>query len=245
MQYLGGKHRQSKEIVNAIRRLRPNFRVYVEPFCGAMWSACAVIHAFPDRRYLFSDVHEPLMRSWHEFVINGLDPPEDISEKEYERYKRDRPQNDPLTGYVGFAMSFAAIYFAAFARDKRKKDSFAQTGRRTTLKKLEVLRKANVSLLTCDYRDAEPPPLGAMVYLDPPYEGRTHQHNGSKGFDYSHFRRWAEELSKRCCVITTEFVNPRGWEILHNWGDTVVRHHSGGESDGTCELLMRVRSKST
>jgi site-specific DNA-adenine methylase len=173
MRYLGGKCRQSKEIVNAIRRLRPDFKVYVEPFCGAMWSACAIIRAFPGRKYLLSDNNPYLMTTWIR-ARNGWDPPPVFSEAEYMDYKKRLP-----------------------------------------------------------------------VYLDPPYEGRTHQYKGSKGFDYDHFRNWAEALSKRCCVLTTEFVNPRGWEVLHNWGDTVVRHHSGGESDGTCELLMRVRSKST
>jgi len=53
MWYLGGKMRQSKQIVAAI----DNFSLYVEPFCGALWSATAVMKTFPGRRYLLNHAY--------------------------------------------------------------------------------------------------------------------------------------------------------------------------------------------
>lgn len=88
-------------------------------------------------------------------------------------------------------------------------------------------------------------PDGSVVYLDPPYENRT-KAGGNKGnFDRKRYYEWAEDLSERHVVIASEFVNPRGWEVLHNWGHTVVRHLNGKPKDGTEELLMRVSKKNT
>ncbi len=111
----------------------------------------------------------------------------------------------------------------------------------STCTKINVLRGADVALFCGDFSGV-PIPDGSMVYLDPPYENRTKQSSVTT-FDRDHYYSWAEELSERCVVIATEFVNVRGWEVIHDFGDTVVRHHSSKGKDGTRELLMWVRKE--
>lgn len=239
MRYIGGKCRQAKAIVEVIRALYPTFRVYVEPFCGAMWSASAVIAAFPGRRYLLSDSNPYLIRFWQAAVFEGLDPPKpgEMTEELYLWYREHMPEDDPLTGYVGFAYSFAGNFFGTPARCKTK--GFKNEGSyNSTMKKLGVLRGADVEIKHEEYGASLP--LSSLAYLDPPYEDRTPQVKMNGKFDSHTFRKWAELQSKRAVVITSEFLNPHGWPVLHNWGDTVVRHYSGKEPDGTVELLMRV-----
>lgn len=244
MRYLGGKKRQFKAIIRAIEAIRPGFSVYAEPFCGEMWSATAVIEALPRRRYFLSDVNPYLIRFWRAAVFEGWDPPADPTEDEWRSYQLRKPVDDPMTGYLGFAWSFGGKFFGGAARDKTGgtfKGSY-----RSTCRKIDILRRADVRI-ECRSYDNKPLPLGCLAYLDPPYEGRTHQAHKkiNGGFDHDRFRIWAEGQAARATILTTEFVNPNDWEVVHNYGDTVIRHHSGNAPDGTQELLMKVLPANT
>lgn len=239
MRYLGGKKRQAKEIVRAVERLTPDFKTYVEPFCGALWSAVAMMQRFPDRKYILNDINPHLICFWEE-ARRGWNPPAKVSEATYAKYNRERPLDDPMTGYVGFALSFGGKFFGGFARDRAGQRDFEAEASRSTLRKIDTIRTANV-LFKCGPYHELVIPNKAAVYLDPPYEGRTRQSHFGKGFDKEHYLKWASALSKRCVTIATEFIPPSRWRVLYNYGDTVVRHLNGLAPDGTVELLMQVR----
>jgi DNA adenine methylase len=239
MNYLGGKWRQRRIIVEMIKKTHPDFKVYVEPFCGAMWSATAVMKEFPGRRYVLNDVNPYLMKFWKS-ALDGWDPPQHISEQEYLHYSKTRPMDDPMTGYIGFAWSFGGKFFAGYARGKTGSIS-------STRKKIDIIRSENCVLSCFDYKmvkiEGTDGGLKQMVYLDPPYAGRTAQaKNGA--FNHDDYLAYARAASIKAIVIATEFNAVPGWDVLHNWGDTVHRHLNAKPSDGTCELLMRVRSLS-
>lgn len=105
--------------------------------------------------------------------------------------------------------------------------------------KIDRLCAANIELSCCDFQQLEIPD-GSMVYLDPPYKNRAKQSNNN-AFNRDLYYIWARKLAMRCTVIATEFVNPYGWQVLYDYGDTVVRHWGGKGKDGTRELLLRVR----
>lgn len=237
MWYLGGKKRQSKMIVEWIRWLRPDFHTYVEPFCGAMWSACAVIKAFPGRKFVLNDANPYLMRFWTAAIKDGWDPPRKVDEATYNHYKRTRPLDDPMTGYLGFAWSFGGKFFGGAART----DGTFKGSVDSTVFKVGMLRGADVTITNVDFTSVVVP-LGQLVYMDPPYEKRTKQSSVTT-FDRGLYYKWAVMQSKRATVLATEFVNPLDWPVLHDYGDTVVRHLNGKSSDGTHEFLLRVRSK--
>lgn len=234
MKYLGGKYRQRKHIVRAAKSL-PKFTTYVEPFCGAMWSAVGMIEAFPNIEVILNDANPYLMCFWRAAIEDGFDPPQEFSEADYLAVKRRMDVSDPLTGYVGFALSFGGRFFEGFGRGR---GNYTGEGYRATMKKLSVLRRADVELTCLDYSEVQIPD-GSLVYLDPPYVNRKKQSNKTK-FDPRAYYPWANKLAGRCTVIATEFLNPVGWQVLHNFGDTVVRHFHGKPRDGTQELLMRV-----
>jgi hypothetical protein len=233
MRYLGGKMRQSKQIVAHIKEIHPQFKTYIEPFCGALWSGVAVIKAFPNRKYVFNDINPHLIRFWSE-AAKGWNPPEHVSEATYALYNETRPLDDPMTGYIGFAWSFGGKFFRGAART----DGMIKGSYKSTREKIDVLRSADVVFRLGTYNKI-PIPINAMVYLDPPYEGRTKQ-SKFHDFDKAAYIFWAGNLAKKSKVIATEFIEQPGWKILHNYGDTVVRHHSAKPADGTTELLMRV-----
>lgn len=242
MRYMGGKHRQSKAILDVLSKAHPKGTVYVEPFCGAMGSAEKLVPYFGGG--FLSDASKPLINMWLA-LLQGWEPPDTMDEETYKKYadKRHNPDvDDPLTAWAGYALSFGGKWYGGLARQGNG-DS-AGTARSQLNQKTAALRKAKAiqgSSVTCmDYAEAVAnAPNGAVVYLDPPYADRTKAHHTAKGFNSQQFWNMAKELSSRCNVYVSEFTAPRGWVVVHSWGDTVVRHRAGTQTDGTCECLFR------
>lgn len=227
--------RQSKAIVGIVAQ--SSFTTYCEPFCGAMWSAVAVAKRFPDKEFIFSDANPYLIRFWQAAILEGWNPPSSPTEADYNWYNKHRPTDDPMTGYLGFAWSFGGKFFGGLAR--RNGVFLTEGSYDSTMSKIAMLRTVDVKIMCDDYL-ALWIPDGAMVYLDPPYVGRTPQSFVVGAFDRGTFELWASLLAKRCRVISTEFTEVAGWRILHDYGDTVVRHFNAKPKDGTRELLMEV-----
>lgn len=237
MRYIGGKNRQAKEIVRSVATYRNRLGTYVEPFCGGMWSACAVMQAFPDARFLMSDANPYLICLW-KAIKDGWEPPSKVNEDTHKRYQRTLPADDPMTAYVGFAWSFGGKFFGGPART----NGVFEGSHSSTAKKAEIIRRSNVTFRCCSYEEAIIP-LASVVYLDPPYEERTRQSKYVDPLNYDSYYKWAEQQGQRATVLASSFINRRGWKVLHSWGDTVVRHVNGKEPDGTTELLMLVGGK--
>lgn len=237
MRYMGGKFRQSRAIVECLRPYAEEGFTYAEPFCGGMWSAARVCRDLHPGRVILNDLNEPLMLLWARVLREGADwLPTDMQEIEenYQRYKCEGGEDDPLTAWYGIACSFGGKWFAGVARSKGGTDFEPQ--RRSTARKGDALRPYRPELSRGDYRDLDVPD-GAVVYCDPPYEGRTKGHHFDT-FDYGEFWQWVRDLSARCTVFTSCFDAPDDFRDVYRWGDTVVRHNHRHGSDGTCERLV-------
>ena len=229
MNYMGGKHRQGPKIAEFVKLvLRPD-QWYVEPFCGALGAAWRVNH----NKMILGDVSEALISMWQFFQDNpDFELPDVITEDEYNAIKKIRDPQDWRTAYYGFGMSFGAKWWGGYARGKTYNNFAANIKRSTNLK-----RSINAQFICCDYKQLYIPP-GSVVYCDPPYVNRTKCHD-FKSFDTVEFWQWCRNRVKLGdVVLVTGFVVPDDFVILHNWGDTVVRHYSGKPPDGTQELLV-------
>ena len=240
MRYMGGKFRQSKAIVEVLKPYITPDTVYVEPFCGGMWSAARVARELHPKEMILNDINKPLMLLWEKCLEEGCDwLPVDAEqvEQEYPKYKVTQDDNDPLTAWYGIALSFGGKWFGGVARDRRGKTNSGVNGVKSMGKKIDSLQTVEIELHIGSYKDLEIP-SGAVVYLDPPYEGRTKAHHFDK-FDYNEFWGWVRELSKRCTVFTSCFDCPEDFETVYEWGDTVVRHLNSKGTDGTNERLVK------
>lgn len=245
MRYMGGKFRQSKAIVEVLKPYITPDTVYVEPFCGGMWSAARVAKELHPSTAILNDINKPLMLLWERCLDEGCDwLPVDTEtvEREYQGYKARQDENDPLTAWYGIALSFGGKWFGGVARAKKLDDKHPygpnyEYCRKSTGNKVHDLQSVQVELHTGSYDNIWIPD-NAVVYCDPPYEGRTKAHHFN-GFDYSQFWQWVRELSKRCVVFTSCFDCPNDFETVYEWGDTVVRHLNSRGSDGTNERLVR------
>lgn len=242
MRYMGGKHRQSKAITEALAPLSAG-QYYYEPFCGALGSASAVVPHF--EMSFLSDASKPLITMW-QAMLDGWEPPSFVSEDLYKKYadKRHAPDaEDPLTAWMGYAMSFGGKWFGGYARqaanDVEGTKRSQANQKRAALSKIAAVR-GKCKLACMDYIEAiENIRPGSVVYLDPPYADRTRAHHTSKGFNHADFWDRAKKLSEHSTVFVSEFIAPKGWAVVHSWGDTVVRHKIS-ESDGTNECLFRL-----
>lgn len=241
MRYMGGKFRQSKAIVQCLRPYINSNTVYVEPFCGAMWSACRVINELHPNQVILGDVCKPLILLWNKCIRDGVDwlPYKlDEIERNYPVYNKTRNDDDPLTAWYGSALSFGGKWFAGVARSKNRQSELHQIKRMQ--EKCDALNSTNTSIICCNYNNLSIPD-SSVVYCDPPYEGRTKAHNFNK-FDYNQFWEWVRQLSKRCVVFTSCFDCPDDFDVVYSWGDTVVRHLNSKGHDGTCEKLVKWRN---
>ena len=193
------------------------------------------------RKMILNDINKPLMLLWEKCFKDGCDwLPVDAErvEREYPKYRITQNENDPLTAWYGIALSFGGKWFGGVARHtKGQQDTTYEAERKSMYKKIDSLRTVGTELYTGSYKDLEIP-NSAVVYLDPPYEGRTKAHHFDR-FDYGEFWEWVRELSKRCIVFTSCFDCPNDFETVYEWGDTVVRHLNSKGTDGTNERLVR------
>lgn len=234
MRYMGGKFRQSKAIVECLRPVVNPETVYVEPFCGAMWSATRVIRELHPGMVILNDVNKPLMLLWQKCLLEGTSwLPTDLKEIEdnYQQIKHAQDMNNPLTAWYGNALSFGGKWFGGVARTEHSGQTKVMNMKTEALKSVPKLRLSNLSyeMITI--------PSGSVVYCDPPYEGRTKAHN-FQGFYYPEFWQWVRDLSKRCFVLTSCFECPDDFRPIYEWGDTVVRHYASKGTDGTNEKLV-------
>ena len=239
---MGGKYRQSRAIVECLRPYAEDGFTYAEPFCGGMWSAARVCRDLRPGRVILSDINKSLMLLWDRVLREGTDwlptDPQEI-EDNYQHYRRERSEDDPLTAWYGIACSFGGKWFAGLCRDYRSRvrpNNRYEESRNSTARKAGALRPYRPELSYGEYRGLFIPD-GAVVYCDPPYEGRTKGHRFDT-FDYGEFWQWVRDLSARCTVFTSCFDAPDDFRDVYRWGDTVTRHYRGRGSDGACERLV-------
>lgn len=185
MQYQGGKARLVKKLSHFI----PGGVRYIEPFLGGANSFKVLAPKFTHT--LAGEGNSDIALLWIA-VRDGWEPPDYISESEYLTLKHAEPS--PLRSFAGIACSFGGKWFGGYARDSRKSDSFAATGRRALDAVRSELRRA-IAVLHADYSEWTPMiGKGTTVYCDPPYAGTT---------DYG-----------------KEFDNEKFWEIATSWAQS-------------------------
>lgn len=193
MQYFGGKFRIASDIAGFINKHIDN-RDYVEPFCGA----CNVISMVLTNGKKFAfDINKYLIEML-ESVRDGWVPPTKISEEEYRFFKENKEYNPSVTGFVGFACSFAGKWFGGYAKNLRG-DNFAKNGSNSLVKQSNSL--LDINFKQSDYKELSF--YNCFIYCDPPYKGTT-KYSGCD-FDYEEFVEWVKEQSINNIVIVSEY----------------------------------------
>lgn len=228
MQYLGGKARIGKRLVEAMgANERPEGVAYVEPFCGA----CGVARHVIGRRIL-SDSNHYMIAFW-KAIVGGWVPPSELSEEEYSAIKASPDEYPPeLVAFAMVGCSFGGKWGAGYARYRRR--SYAAMARRSTIKTARLLSGAEFR--SGDYRDMMIP-SGSLVYCDPPYRGTAIQRIWGS-FDSDEFWEWAREKARENTVFVSEGAAPTWAEIV--WEKELTRDMRKKGSKIRVDRLYRV-----
>lgn len=233
---MGGKFRQGKKISEFIHMVLKPDQYYVEPFCGALGVATKVNH----NKMILADISESLINMWLFFQNNpDFELPDVVTEEEYNAIKNIRDPNDWRTAYYGFGLTFGAKWFGTFARNNRAYVNYAGEAKRGTDKKRGLISRGTKPLFVFSEYTTLEIPATSVIYCDPPYQDRVNPHNYKGKFDHLVYWQWCrDKVAEGHILLATEFVVPDDFVVLHNFGDTVVRHYAGKGSDGTQEVLV-------
>ena len=110
-----------------------------------------------------------------------------------------------------------------------------QLERLEQLKKLNKIKATNKSYHT--FSDVS----GAVLYLDPPYEG-SYQKSYINSFDSQEFYNWAFEIAKNNIVIISSYsISDERFEVVYSF-DKARSTSEGGTRNGKCEKLFMVKN---
>jgi DNA adenine methylase len=243
MRYMGGKQRQSKAL--SVHVSGAGSETYYEPFMGALGSAEKVVPVLARQgveKFVFSDSSAPLVGMWRSVFFEGWVPPDWVSEDEYQDVRLRADPADPLLAWCGYGLSFGGKWFGGFARGGsggQSSEKMQANQKKSLLRKRDAIAPYNPEIRCACYSSVLVEQK-STVYCDPPYAGRTKAHHTTRDSHFAHddFWRWAREIARTSRVYVTEFVAPSDWVPIYSWGDTVVRHRTGGASDGTSESLF-------
>lgn len=200
MQYMGGKAKIAKRLVQAIMDDGAPNDQWFEPFMGG---GNVLEHAAP--RFKLSigmDAHPDLMMMWQAAAMGCTFPPF-VSRELYESHRHERVS--PLRGFMGFGASFGGKWYGGYGVSPRDGEVCRASFRSVTRQGV-AFQKNEVILLRHLVGDVSPDP-GAVVYCDPPYSGTTGYSTGSFNHPklFETLKRWAAD---GCHVYLSEYTIP-------------------------------------
>lgn len=201
MKYMGSKNRHAKELLPIILNNRYDGQCYVEPFVGGANMIDKV-----DGWRIGADVNHYLI-CLLKALQNGWLPPENISEEEYANIKNNPDAVEPhLAGYVGFQLSYGAMWFGSYRRDNEGNRNYANEAFRNVSKQAPNL--SGIDFRCQSYRDLNLP-AQSLIYCDPPYEGTAKYKANEIEFDHGDFWQWCREVTRKGHdVFVSEYQAP-------------------------------------
>lgn len=198
MQYMGGKAKIARKIVQAVLGDTDNRSIWVEPFVGG---GNVIEHAAEHfNSSIGLDAHEDLILLWQAAAQGWLAP--DLTKERYQELRSQSPS--ALRGYAGFGASFGGKWFGGYGVSPRDGEVW-KASQRAIQRQGRVFMKHQVKFYQLPFGTYTPLP-GSVVYCDPPYAGTTGYSTGS--FDHAWFYRVLAEWSRTCQVYVSEYTIP-------------------------------------
>ena len=205
----------------------------MEPFCGS----CNVASKVHIKNKILNDKN-PYLIEMFKALQNGWMPPTEVSEEEYQLFKKNQDIEPHVAGFVGFACSFAGKFWGGYARDTKGggTGNYALRGHNSILKKMETLMDAEFT--SKDFTELSY--NNCIIYCDPPYKNTTPYYKKILGeFPYDKFLEWVNEQSKNNIVLISEYKHnlpDNAYILLEIPSKTSIRDKNG-EVIETVEVL--------
>ena len=171
---------------------------------------------------------------------------EEISDLKYNLAKEIIEKHDVFNGYKQTETYKRATYNAKQENDKRLQQlerlgQLQQLQQLQQLERLQQLQKLNkIKATNKSYHDFSEV-SGAVLYLDPPYEG-SYQKSYINSFDSQEFYDWAFEIAKTNIVIISSYsISDERFEVVYSF-DKARSTFQSGTRNNKCEKLFMVKN---
>ena len=153
----------------------------------------------------------------------------EISDLKYNLAKEIIEKHDVFSGYK---------QTETYKRSIEKYKQLEQLGRLQQLERLQQLDEVKATNKSYhDFGEVS----GAILYLDPPYEG-SHQKGYINSFDSQEFYDWAFEIAKTNIVIISSYsISDERFEVVYSFDKARSTLQSGTRND-KCEKLFMVKN---
>ena len=160
---------------------------------------------------------------------------EEISDLKYNLAKEIIENHDVFNGYKQTETYKKATYNAKQENDKRLQQ-LERLGQLEQLQQLNKIKATNKS-----YHDFSKV-SGAILYLDPPYEG-SNQKGYINSFDSQEFYDWAFKMAKNNIVIISSYsISDERFESVYSFDEARSTLQGGENSKGKNEKLFMVKN---
>lgn len=238
MQYLGGKSRIAKEIVEVMSAERKEDMTWVEPFMGS-----GKVISLVNGRRIGADVNHEMIALF-KAIRGGWKPPADVSKEFYYEVKNNQDKySDHLKAFINIGCSFGAKRWGGYAKNgpprlKNKNGDNHALRSHNALMKLKSLIQ-DIELYSCDYKNLAIPKQ-SLIYCDPPYRNMT-----GYGFEFNHdeFDNWCRDRVKEGhYVFVSEYTMPNDFQLA--WSKEVKVTLNPKDNNMTkTEKLFRLHKK--
>ena len=159
----------------------------------------------------------------------------ETSDLKYNLAKEIIENHDVFNGYKQTETYKKATYNAKQENDKRVQQ-LERLGQLEQLQQLNKIKATNKSYH--DFSDVS----GAILYLDPPYEG-SHQKGYIDQFDSQEFYDWAFEIAKTNIVIISSYsISDERFEVVYSFDKARSTLQGGANSKAKNEKLFMVKN---
>ena len=172
---------------------------------------------------------------------------EEISDLKYNLAKEIIEKHDVFNGYKQTETYKRATYNAKQENDKRLQQlerlgQLQQLQQLQQLERLQQLQKLNkIKATNKSYHDFSEV-SGAILYLDPPYEG-SNQKGYTNSFDSQEFYDWAFEIAKTNIVIISSYsISDERFESVYSFDKARSTLQGGENSKAKNEKLFMVKN---
>lgn len=237
MQYFGGKYRISKSLCEYLNKQLKKEQPFVDLFCGS----CNIISKIDNNRIrIANDKHFYLIEMWKALQL-GWEMPDCISEDEYSYIKNHKDENIPLTGFVGFGVSYSGKWFGGYCRNSIG-TNYCLLAKNSNNKILDKIR--DVYFYNLDYKEVNIP-NNALIYCDIPYKNTTQYCKKEVGyFDHDEFYQWVRDNSDKYEIYISEYKEnvPNDFEIVWEKKSKKAIRNKKNEREETIEVLIKYKS---
>ena len=234
MQYFGGKQRISKPLSIFLNSQLKENQTFVDLFCGS----CNIISKIDDNRLrIANDKHKYLIAMW-KALQDGWQMPNNISEEEYKYIKDNKDENLPLTGFVGFGLSYSGKWFGGYCRGAKDRN-YCLNAKNSNNKILNNIM--DVKFYNLNY-DEVPIPNGALVYCDLPYKNTTPYCKSEVGeFNHDEFYDWVRKNSDNYDIYVSEYKQniPDDFKIVWEQNSKKDIRNKNNIREETVEVLIK------